>query len=189
MRQLDEGNQMRECTPAREESRALAKSHALIPVYREVLADMLTPVRAYTLLCPAGEPGFLLESVEGGERLARYSYVGYKPRRFDLGAGDPLVALRSVVDETPAQVEGLPRFSGGAVGYLGYEAARYFERLPAPEAPGPPVPESAFLLAEDLVIFDHVTRRLKLLTMHRPERERYADAVWRLDAMEAALNV
>ena len=67
------------CTPNREEARALAANHALIPVYREVLADMLTPVRAYTLLCPADEPGFLLESVEGGERLARCSFIGVNP--------------------------------------------------------------------------------------------------------------
>src|SRR5579859_3276346 len=109
MRQLDEGNQMRECTPAREESRALAKSHALIPVYREVLADMLTPVRAYTLLCPAGEPGFLLESVEGGERLARYSFIGSRPVELDLGDGNPLAALASVAAEVTAPVRGIPR--------------------------------------------------------------------------------
>ncbi|TMC94330.1 MAG: anthranilate synthase component I, partial [Chloroflexi bacterium] len=60
-----------DCTPTREESRGLASTHALIPLYREVLADMLTPVRAYSLLCPPNTPGFLLESVEGGERLAR----------------------------------------------------------------------------------------------------------------------
>jgi anthranilate synthase component 1 len=65
---------VREYTPTREEARALARDHSLIPVYREVLADMLTPVRAYSLLCPPGTPGFLLESVEGGERLARYSF-------------------------------------------------------------------------------------------------------------------
>ena len=67
------------CTPNREEARALAANHALIPVYREVLADMLTPVRAYTLLCPADEPGFLLESVEGGEKIARYTFAGANP--------------------------------------------------------------------------------------------------------------
>src|SRR6266849_6299828 len=130
----------RECTPTREESRALAKTYGLIPVYREVLADMLTPVLAYTLLCPPDTPGFLLESVEGGERLARYSFIGYQPRQLDLGAGDP-----------------------------------------------PPMPESAFLRAEDLAIFDHVTRRLRLLTIHRPDREEYGDAVARIDEMERRL--
>src|SRR6267378_6435228 len=81
---------MRESTPSREESRALARTHALIPIYREVLADMLTPVLAYTLLCPPDSPGFLLESVEGGERLARYSFIGYQPKQLELGEGDPL---------------------------------------------------------------------------------------------------
>ena len=59
---------VKNCIPTRDEARALANDHALIPVYREVLADMLTPVRAYSLLCPPGSPGFLLESVEGGEK-------------------------------------------------------------------------------------------------------------------------
>src|SRR5437773_9642887 len=178
---------MRDCTPTREESRALAKDHALIPVYREVLADMLTPVRAYTLLCPPGSPGFLLESVEGGERLARYSFIGFRPKPLELGDGDPRPALRSVAAEMTAPVRGVPRFHGGAVGYLGYETARHFERLPLAQGAAPPMPESAFLRAEDLAVFDHVTRRLKLLTIHRPDREEYDSAVARIDAMEKRL--
>jgi anthranilate synthase component I len=178
---------MRECTPTLEESRVLARDHALIPVYREVLADMLTPVRAYTLLCPSGTPGFLLESVEGGERLARYSFIGFQPKPLDLGDGDPLPALRSVAAEATAPVRGIPRFHGGAVGYLGYETARHFERLPAAQGAAPPMPESAFLRAEDLAVFDHVTRRLKLLTIHRPDREDYESAAGRIDEMEKLL--
>jgi anthranilate synthase component 1 len=178
---------MRECIPTREESRALAKDHALIPVYREVLADMLTPVRAYSILCPPGAPGFLLESVEGGERLARYSFIGFQPKTLELGEGDPLPALRSVAAEATAPVPGIPRFHGGAVGYLGYETARHFERLPLAEGPPPAMPESAFLRAEDLAVFDHVTRRLKLLTIHRPNREEYEAAVGRIDDMERRL--
>ena len=178
---------MRECFPSREESRDLSRAHQLIPVYREVLADMLTPVRAYTLLCPAGEPGFLLESVEGGERLARYSFIGFEPKPFDNAGDDPLAALRSVAAESTAPVKGVPRFHGGAVGYLGYETARHFERLPVAGGPPPGLPESAFLRVEDLAVFDHVTRRLKLLTIHRPDREDYQTAVARIDAMEARL--
>src|ERR1700687_5429065 len=117
---------MRECTPTRAEALALAKDHALIPVYREVLADMLMPVRAYTLLCPAGSPGFLLESVEGGERLARYSFIGFQPKALELGEGDPLPALRSVAAEATAPVPGIPRFHGGGVGYLRYYTVRPF---------------------------------------------------------------
>src|SRR6266481_4289543 len=179
---------MRECTPSPAEARALAANHALVPVYREVLADMLTPVRAYTLLCPAAEPGFLLESVEGGERLARYSFIGSRPVELDLGDGDPLPALGRVASESVAPVPGLPRFHGGAVGYLGYETARHFEHLPLAAGAPPPMPEAAFLRAEDLAIFDHVTRRLRLLTIHRPDREDYEDAVARIDEMERRLS-
>ena len=178
---------MRDCTPSREEARALGAQFALIPVYREVLADMLTPVRAYSLLCPPGEPGFLLESVEGGERLARYSFIGVQARDLDLGGGNPLVALARVAEEQTAPVKGVPRFHGGAVGYLGYETARHFERLPVAKGAPPPMPESAFVRAEDLAVFDHVTRRLQLLTIHRPDREDYDDAVARIDAMERSL--
>src|SRR5437879_11269270 len=178
---------MRESTPTRDEARELAKAHALIPVYREVLADMLTPVRAYTLLCPPGQPGFLLESVEGGERLARYSFIGYQPRALELGQGNPLDALGAVAGEETAPVKGVPRFHGGAVGYLSYEAARHFGRLPVGQGAAPPMPESAFLRAEDLAVFDHVTRRLQLLTIHRPDREDYDSAVARIDAMEKRL--
>ena len=178
---------MRECTPSRADARALAADHALIPVYREVLADMLTPVRAYSLLCPAGEPGFLLESVEGGERLARYSFIGSRPTELDLGDADPLPALARVAQEATAPVAGVPRFHGGAVGYLGYETARHFEHLPVADGPPPPMPESAFLKAEDLAVFDHVTRRLKLLTIHRPGAEDYDEAIARIDRMEKRL--
>src|SRR5487761_1510596 len=149
-------------TPTREEARELAKDYKLIPVYREVLADMLTPVRAYTLLCPPGTPGFLLESVEGGERLARYSFIGFEPKPLDLSPTDPLAALRA-------------------------GAARHFERLPVAEGAPPPMPESAFLRADDLAVFDHVTRRLKLLTIFRPAREDYDSAAARIDTMEDRL--
>ncbi|HEX6487474.1 MAG TPA: anthranilate synthase component I [Candidatus Dormibacteraeota bacterium] len=175
-------------TPTRDEARTLGREHRLIPLHRELLADLLTPVRAYALLCPPGERGFLLESVEGGERLARYSFIGFRPRPFELGDGDPLQALARVSAQTVAPLPGLPRFLGGVVGYLGWEVARHFERLPAAGGPPPPMPDSAFLEAEDLAIFDHVTRRLRLLTIHRPDRESYDEAVARLDEMEARLG-
>src|SRR5882672_4209166 len=121
---------MRECTPTRDDARVLAKDHALIPVYREVLADMLTPVRAYSLLCPPGTPGFLLESVEGGERLARYSFIGFEPKPLELGSGDPLAAFGPIAAEAAAPGQGHPRFQGGAGRYLRYGTALAFERLP-----------------------------------------------------------
>src|SRR5215467_6160193 len=145
------------------DGRVPAGQNGLIPIQRELLADMLTPVSAYARLCPPGQLGFLLESVEGGERLARYSFIGYRPEPLDLGPGDPLDVLADVASGRPAAVPGLApspgsagyatdfpprearfvgtpvageRFIGGAVGYLGYEVARHFERLPA--AVGPP---------------------------------------------------
>jgi anthranilate synthase component 1 len=178
---------MKECTPSRDEARALASDYRLIPVYREVLADMLTPVRAYSLLCPQGQPGFLLESVEGGERLARYSFIGAQSRRLELGDGNPLDALAAVAGEETAPVKGVPRFHGGAVGYLGYETARHFEKLPVAKGAPPPMPESSFVRAEDLAVFDHVTRRLQLLTIFRPDREEYDDALRRIDQMQERL--
>jgi anthranilate synthase component 1 len=183
-----EEDQMSGDTPTAADVRALAAGHSLVPVHRDLLADTLTPVRAHALLCPPGEPGFLLESVEGGERLARYSFIGYRPERLPMNEEDPLSSLATVAAERPAFVPGLPRFVGGAVGYIGYETARCFERLPAADGPGPPMPESAFLLAESLAAFDHVRQRLKLITMHRPDREPYAAAVGRLDEMQARLE-
>ncbi|TMC12527.1 MAG: anthranilate synthase component I [Chloroflexi bacterium] len=176
------------CTPSAEEARGYARDYRLVPVYRDLLADLLTPVRAYSLLCPPGSSGFLLESVEGGERLARYSFIGYRPEPFEIGAGDPLEALGEVAEAEVAPVPGLPRFHGGVVGYLSYEVARHFERLPAADGPGPPMPESRFLRAEDLAVFDHVTHRLRLLTIHRPDREDYDAACARLDEMERRLT-
>src|SRR6266850_2572053 len=122
------------------------------------------------------------------ERLARYSFIGFEPKPLELGSGDPLGALRSVAAEATAPVRGIPRFHGGAVGYLGYETARHFERLPLAKGSPPPMPESAFLRAEDLAVFDHVTRRLKLLTIHRPDREDYDAAVGRIDEMEKRME-
>src|SRR5262252_8706780 len=160
----------------------------LVPVQRELLADMLTPVSAYARLCPPGQLGFLLESVEGGERLARYSYIGYRPQPLDVGPGDPLPALARIAAQRPVAGPGLPRFLGGAVGFIGYEAARHFERLPAAAGPAPALPENAFVLAENVAVFDHVTQRLKLITLHRPDREQYGLALVRLDEMEARLR-
>src|SRR2546430_13434751 len=135
---------MRDCTPTREHARALSRDFALVPLYREILADMLTPVRAYSLLCPPGEPGFLLESVEGGERLARYSFIGVQARPLDLGAGNPLIALASVAGEQTAPVKGIPRFHGGAGGSLRSQTARALARLPGGEsAAAPPPPNSS----------------------------------------------
>src|SRR5437016_11826578 len=119
----------------------------LVPMVRERLADLETPVSAFAKLRPLGG-AFLLESVEGGERMGRYSFIGVLPRAtlvFRDGVAsmledggvrttdyaDPLDILRDELGRYRRAAADLPRFSGGAVGYVGYEAARRFERLPA----------------------------------------------------------
>ncbi len=114
--------------------KSLATDHNLIPVYREISADLETPVSAY-LKTAVGTHSFLFESVEGGENLARYSFLGTEPSEvLTTGAGtehgeiDPLDLLRDRMAVVKyAEVEGLPKFHGGAVGYLAYDTIRYFE--------------------------------------------------------------
>jgi anthranilate synthase component I len=174
--------------PRPTEAAALGRAHRVVPVYRELLADTVTPVTVFAQLCRPGDAGFLLESVPVTGGVARYSFIGHRPARIPLPPGDPLGALGRVAAETLAPVPGLPPFCGGAVGYLGYEAARHFERLPTAAGPAPGLPESAFLAAENLAVVDHATRRLLLVTLHRPARESYDDAVRRLDQMARRLS-
>jgi anthranilate synthase component 1 len=171
--------------PTLDEFRALAAGGAtLIPVVREFAADLETPVSVYLKLLESGGASFLLESVEGGEQVGRYSFVGVSPRetitlrgRSVIRAGaagqtttelppgqDILHVLQAeLARSVPADLPGLPRFSGGAVGYLGYDVVRFFERLPATAAPGLDMPDAVFLVADTLVVFDHARHRLLLL--------------------------
>src|SRR5690348_5830985 len=132
--------------PTRSEFHALARTGRLVPVYREVFADHDTPVSAFRKI-DSGGPGFLLESVEGGEKGGRFSLLGSRPSiefvargatwevreggETRQGAGDPLEELGRLLQRHQAiALPGLPRFCGGAVGYLGYDTVRWFERLP-----------------------------------------------------------
>src|SRR5262249_57485327 len=115
--------------------RAPSGEQILVPIQRELMADMLTPVSAFGRLCPPGSPGFLLESVEGGERLARYSFIGYTPQPIPMGPGDPLNMLGGIAAQRPSNAAGLPRFIGGAVGYLRYEVPRPLDPRPPPARP------------------------------------------------------
>ncbi len=147
----------------------------------DIAADLDTPVSAYKKLS-ALEPRFLLESVEGGERLARYSFLGFGDAldlRLDetgLRVGDDsfehprtkdeyLDALRSALHRAPAaepEVEGVP-FRGGLVGVSGYDVVRLFEKLPLRVAPRSGIPEAAFCATSSVLVFDHLTRRVALL--------------------------
>ena len=144
---------------------AVASVIRLEPVVRERMADLETPVSAFAKLRRLGG-AFLLESAEGGERMGRYSFIGVAPRELIVSRdGDPLTALRGAMARyaRPSGGGGLPRFSGGAVGYVGYEAARHFERLPV--APHDPhgLPDAVFGIYDTVVAFDHLRHTMLLI--------------------------
>ncbi|MCS7252614.1 MAG: anthranilate synthase component I [Armatimonadota bacterium] len=155
----------------------------LIPVYGEMLADLETPVSAFLKL-RKGPYSFLLESVEGGEIIARYSFLGTKPLmclsskgdlvRIERGetvterhlksGEDPLHVLQSMMSEFKfASLPGLPRFCGGAVGYIAYDMVRFFEHLPELAEDDLQLPDCYFMLADTVIIFDHVMRKMRVL--------------------------
>ena len=154
--------------PTLEEVRQLKKYGNLVPVCRDIQADLETPVSAY-LKIACGNYSFLLESVEGGERLARYSFIGTEPsliiRTGNENPVDPLKLVeRELAQFRPVPIANLPRFHGGMVGYLSYEVARYFERLPCPDQDPQRLPESVLMLADTLLVFDHVTHKIKVVS-------------------------
>ncbi len=154
--------------PTLDEVRQLKKYGNLVPVYREIMADMETPVSAY-LKVARGNYSFLLESVEGGERLARYSFIGTEPslvlKTGEENPVDPLVMVEKEFRQFQlVPIAGLPRFHGGIVGYLNYEVARYFERLPSPDLDPLGLPESILMMADTLLVFDHLTHKIKVVS-------------------------
>ncbi len=157
-----------------------------VPVFRDMPADLDTPVAAYLKLRGDG-PSFLLESVERGEAVGRYSFVGGSPRavirlregRATVTNGngqpatgeyeDPLEYIEGLTHPFPiATHPDLPPFQGGAVGYLAYDVAANFERLPVPEQDTLGLPDAVFMYCDDLVVFDHVTQVLRLVTLAHP---------------------
>jgi len=154
--------------PTLDEVRQLKKYGNLVPVYHEIMADLETPVSAY-LKIARGNYSFLLESVEGGEHLARYSFIGTEPslilKARDENTTDPLLLIEKEFSQFRlAPITGLPRFHGGMVGYLGYEVARYFERLPTPDLDPLGLPEFMLMLADTLLVFDHLTHKIKIVS-------------------------
>ena len=195
---------MSRCVPTKEAFARLAGDGCnLIPVFREVAADLETPVSAYLKITGGEErTSFLLESVEGGERVARFSFMGTEPYRVlrtgpgePDGDGDPLIAVEAELARFhPARVDGLPRFVGGAVGYLAYEAVRHFEpRASTAATASPELPESVFLFTDSLLVFDHVRRCIQVIATARvdadgPADEAYERAVQRVDELAERLS-
>ncbi len=181
--------------PTPEEFKKLKGSGNLVPVYREIFADLETPISAF-LKINRGGYSFLLESVEGGERVARYSFIGTEPyKTITTREGDKTDPLGLIAEELsqylPAPVDGLPRFCGGAVGYLAYEVVRRFEELPSPEVDPLGLPESFFMLVDTLLVFDHATRKIKIISHARLDGDRdesYRTAVGKIDDLAKRLE-
>ncbi|TWF82440.1 anthranilate synthase component 1 [Pseudonocardia hierapolitana] len=199
-------------TPSREEFRALAVEHRVIPVTRRLLADDETPVGVYRKLAGDRPGTFLFESAENGRSWSRWSFVGARSRatltavdgelvwtgEVPVGlptSGDPVAALRTVVEELSSErLPGLPPLTGGMVGYLGYDVVRRLERLPELAVDDLRIPELVMLLATDLAAVDHHEGAVTLIanainwdaTDERVD-EAYDDAVARLDRMTADL--
>ncbi len=178
--------------PTLEEVKAMAGQGNLVPVYRSINADLETPVSAY-LKVAQGPYSFLLESVSGGERLGRYSFIGTDPYHVvKTGPGqpggqvDPLNLVQAEMDKYQlVPVPGLPRFHGGAVGYLAYDSISYFEpRVPFMPADPQGVPESVFTFVDTLVIFDHISHDIKVVShvhLDGDIDEAYATATRKID--------
>ncbi|MFH1277222.1 MAG: anthranilate synthase component I [Candidatus Eisenbacteria bacterium] len=162
--------------------REIAKKGTLVPLYREILADLETPVSAF-LKIGGGDHSYLLESVEVSERWARYSIIGIDPQWVvsvrdgrahvarDGGvpksrkADDPLEPVQRVLEGAKTVVvPGLPPFYGGAVGYLSYDGVRSFEKLPSKAKTDLEIPDSHFMFARTMLVFDNLTHSVKVLT-------------------------
>ncbi|MGE3855386.1 MAG: anthranilate synthase component I [Dehalococcoidia bacterium] len=168
-------------TPSLADVRRMTGRGNVVPVYREVRADLETPVSAF-LKVARGPYSFLLESVEGGERQGRYSFIGTEPYRVYAAqheAGDPLDVVQQEMSRLQSvEVPGLPRFHGGAVGYLGYEAVTHFEpRVPLGRTDVLGIPESWLMFTDTLLVFDHVKHTIKAVSHVRLDGD--IDAAYR----------
>ena len=197
--------------PDKETFRRLANRGNLVPVYREILGDMETPVSAFRKLGDGGY-SFLLESVEGGERIARYSFLGGEPFLVFASRGrqvsitrdggqeqrtlpqgeDPLHVLKGLLEAYKfVTLPDMPRFCGGAVGFLGYDLVRFFERLAddTPDELG--LPDCLLAFTDTYLIFDHVRRRIMVMANALVEDDpdaAYERAVAKIERMIARLR-
>jgi anthranilate synthase component I len=195
-------------TPARVEFLELAASHSLVPVFRTLTADLETPVSAFLRLAANEPQSFLFESVEGGENVGRYTFIGVRPYRTILASkktivirergktskieGDIFALLKELLaGQNPAHVSGLPPFTSGAVGYFAYDAVRQLERLPEKAKDDLKVPDACLMFFDEVLAFDHVRKQIQLVVTADLNRMKpalaYKDAMQRLDSLEKRL--
>ncbi len=181
--------------PTLNEVKRYSKNGNVVPIYREIVADLETPVSAF-LKVNRGGYSFLLESVEGGEWLARYSFIGTEPYRvLNIRGEDKTDPLPLIAEELSrckiVPVGKLPKFCGGAVGYLSYETVTRFEKLPSPDRDPLGLPESQFMFVDTVLIFDHVTHKIKVLShvhLDGDVEEAYQKAVDKIEDLVERLN-
>lgn len=197
--------------PDLEKFKSLATKGNLIPAYKEILADTETPVSAALKL--GGLPSFLLESVVGGEKWARYSFLGSNPSRVikswgknveirDNEIGTKLFEVENPFDFIkkevtafkPVDVIGLPRFYGGLVGYIGYDMVRFFERIPDREKrPGLELPDMFFMVTDTVVIFDNLKGKIKVVSNayinNKSPEEAYSGAEEKIESIIERLRL
>lgn len=190
--------------------RKLASNYTAIPVFRVLLADTITPVSVFLKLRQAGKMPFLLESVEGGEKLARYSFMGMNPFRVltctnhnvQLHENDSVVNLEGnyydilhqfTSNYKEPRLSDLPHFTAGAVGYSSYDTIRMTENLPNPPPDDLGIPEAVWAFYDEVYAFDHVKHRILIIKTVRIDSDfpditgLYENAQRRLDAMQALL--
>ena len=195
--------------PSRKDFLALAKKHTLVPVYRTLTADLETPVSAFLRAAWRERECFLLESVENGEQVGRYTFIGINPYKRIVARGrniaiteagrttciegDIFAVLRDALSgHKPARIPGLPPFTAGAVGFFAYDAVRQIERLPNHAKDELGVPDACLLFFDEVLAFDHVRKEIWMVatadvTLATPDQA-YTDAVKRLAALEKRLS-
>lgn len=194
--------------PTRKEFLELAREHTLVPVCRTLMADLETPVSAFLRAAWREPECFLLESVEGGEQVGRYTFIGLAPfkrivargrrilitegKRTVETEGDAFEELRKALSgHKPARIAGLPPFTAGAVGFFSYDAVRLIERLPEKSRDELGIPDACLLFFDEVLAFDHVRKEIRLVVTANVKRQKpaeaYAQAVARLDKLEKRL--
>ncbi len=195
--------------PSAHEFLKLSRKHSLVPVYRTVTADLETPVSAFLRIAAEEPEAFLLESVEGGEHVGRYTFIGIQPykkmvargtritvregQRQRTFEGDIFAELkRALSGHTPAQLAELPPFTAGAVGFFAYDVVRQLEKLPSLAKDELGVPDACLMFFDQVLAFDHVKKEIRLMVTadltREPREGAYERSVRRLNKMEKRLG-